>query len=289
MAYVDSEIAKRRSEGVMPTNTVSAIHASQPSSSTTAQQIASSKDTSIKTDPTLTRQPATIGKLQEIDLGDEARSINVQRTAKAQRVLNGEMLEDEGMKKVGNGKVRLGPDGKPWRGRKRRGSDDVKRDQLVEDILRENRRMFICHLTPRSPSRSRLLNLASLLVLPKLSLHQYINLTLLTLITLVIVEIYPQLPPNLPTTDPNAPNSLNDDDDTPADDRIAEAFRREFMDALSSQRQRKKVAQVSAAGGGRGSGAKDEEVLKGPKLGGSRNSRAAVRDALLKQAGTGRK
>jgi hypothetical protein len=269
MAYVDSEIAKRRSEGVMPTNTVSAIHASQPSSSTTAQQIASSKDTSIKTDPTLTRQPATIGKLQEIDLGDEARSINVQRTAKAQRVLNG--------------------DGKPWRGRKRRGSDDVKRDQLVEDILRENRRMFICHLTPRSPSRSRLLNLASLLVLPKLSLHQYINLTLLTLITLVIVEIYPQLPPNLPTTDPNAPNSLNDDDDTPADDRIAEAFRREFMDALSSQRQRKKVAQVSAAGGGRGSGAKDEEVLKGPKLGGSRNSRAAVRDALLKQAGTGRK
>ena len=35
--------------------------------------------------------------------------------------------------------MRLGRDGKPWRGRKRRGSDDVKRDKMVEDVLRENR------------------------------------------------------------------------------------------------------------------------------------------------------
>jgi hypothetical protein len=36
--------------------------------------------------------------------------------------------------------VRLGPDGKPWRERKRRGSEDIKRDKMIEDVL-ENRRM----------------------------------------------------------------------------------------------------------------------------------------------------
>lgn len=41
---------------------------------------------------------------------------------------------------TGPKKVRLGRDGKPWRGRKRRGSDDVKRDQLVEQFLHENKR-----------------------------------------------------------------------------------------------------------------------------------------------------
>jgi hypothetical protein len=35
--------------------------------------------------------------------------------------------------------VRLGKDGKPWRPRNRRGSDDIKRDQLVEQFLHENR------------------------------------------------------------------------------------------------------------------------------------------------------
>jgi hypothetical protein len=39
-------------------------------------------------------------------------------------------------------KQRLGPDGKPWRGRRRRGSDDIKRDQLVEEFLHENKREY---------------------------------------------------------------------------------------------------------------------------------------------------
>lgn len=37
-------------------------------------------------------------------------------------------------------KPRLGRDGKPWRGRNRRGSEDMKRDKLVEEFLHENRR-----------------------------------------------------------------------------------------------------------------------------------------------------
>lgn len=71
-------------------------------------------------------------------------------------------------------------------------------------------------------------------------------------------------------------------DDQAADDRIAEAFRKEFMDAVSA-RQRKKAAPAQAPGRGVG-GKKEEEILKGPKLGGSRSARAAMRETLLKNA-----
>jgi hypothetical protein len=60
-----------------------------------------------------------------------------------------------------------------------------------------------------------------------------------------------------------------------ADDRIAEQFRREFMDAMI-QRRRRRPAQTTKK-------AQDAEVLKGPKLGGSRNTRAAMREVLLKE------
>lgn len=93
-----------------------------------------------QSDKEVQRQPATLGKLMEIDLGDEARSRNVQRTEQARRRLDGEEVEDDEMKKKPQ-KIRLGPDGKPWRSRKkRRGSEDVKRDKMVEDVFRENRR-----------------------------------------------------------------------------------------------------------------------------------------------------
>lgn len=82
------------------------------------------------------------GKLQEVDLGEEVRARNENMTEQARRRLAGEAIEadDEGSRK----RVRIGKDGKPWRGRKRRGSDDVKRDQLVEELMRENRRKFPC-------------------------------------------------------------------------------------------------------------------------------------------------
>lgn len=87
-------------------------------------------------DVDIQRQPAALGKLLEIDLGDEARDRNVERTEQARRRMDGEVVEEEPAPK---GKVRLGRDGKPWRPRKRRGSEDIKRDKLVEDVLRENR------------------------------------------------------------------------------------------------------------------------------------------------------
>lgn len=76
------------------------------------------------------------------------------------------------------------------------------------------------------------------------------------------VEIYDEL-------EADAPN-----DDQAADDRIAEQFRREFMDAISSRRQRTGPATTTS----QAKGAKVEDKPKGPKLGGSRMARAAMRE-----------
>ena len=134
MAYIDSELAKRRAAEA---RTRSQFQIPLPATSSAAYSTKRTDD-QAKNEATSQRQPATLGKLQEIDLGDEARDRNVVQTERARRKLDGEEVEEEGEKKPV--KVRLGPDGKPWRGRKRRGSEDVKRDRLVEDVFRENRR-----------------------------------------------------------------------------------------------------------------------------------------------------
>jgi hypothetical protein len=82
------------------------------------------------------------------------------------------------------------------------------------------------------------------------------------------------------------PPAITTSGDGEADDQIAEAFRREFMDAVS-QRQRKKAVPVPPTRGP--GGKKEEEALKGPKLGGSRSARAAMREAQLKEMKAGRK
>lgn len=68
------------------------------------------------------------------------------------------------------------------------------------------------------------------------------------------------------------------DDDGAADDRIAEEFRKDFMNAMAARRQRRRKAPAQPP---RPGAKKDDDVLKGPKLGGSRNVRAAMRDKLL--------
>ncbi|KND95365.1 hypothetical protein TOPH_00182 [Tolypocladium ophioglossoides CBS 100239] len=114
---------------------------------------------------------------------------------------------------------------KPRRGRNRRGSDDIKRDQLVEQFLHENK-----------------------------------------------LDVY-----DVPSQS-TAPASATHGDDLTADDRMAEQFRQQYLDEMAQRRQRRRpppqpTRQQQPTG----------DVLKGPKLGGSRNQRAAVRDILLKQ------
>lgn len=141
---------------------------------------------------------------------------------------------------------RLGRDGKPWRPRKRRGSDDIKRDKLVEEFLSENRRE--CFSSAH---------------------HARMNLfTDMALLLLVGVYDVPEV---------SAPSPAADGE---ADERLAEEFRRQFLDDVARRRQqqqqrKKKPTQAAKPG--------SEDVLRGPKLGGSRNQRAAVRDILLKK------
>lgn len=92
-----------------------------------------------------------------------------------------------------------------------------------------------------------------------------------------------------PTPPPAASSADGLDEDGAADDRIAEEFRREFMDAMAERQQkRKKPANAPPPAKG-AKGAKEEDVLKGPKLGGSRNVRAAMRNLLLEKAKEGKK
>ncbi|KAF2457417.1 hypothetical protein BDY21DRAFT_25390 [Lineolata rhizophorae] len=153
----------------------------------------------------LQRQPAGLGKLHEVDLGPDSTLRNIARTAQATRKLqSGEAAEPE---------PKLGPDGKPWRNRKRRTSEDIRRDKLVEEVLKETR-----------------------------------------------LDIYDE---------PEAP--LDTNDDQAADDRIAEKFRRDFLDALSTRANRRHAAPKKKKDNNA------EQRPKGPKMGGSRSARAAMR------------
>ena len=195
MAYIDSELAKRQRQDQ-----------SSSTQSLNGQELSSN---GALLDAGLSRQPAAIGKLHEIDLGPDATLRNIALTEAAQRKLEGiEPDIDES-----TGKVRLRRDGKPWRPRKRRNSQDVKRDKIVEEVMRESK-----------------------------------------------LDIYDE------------PDEEVNNDDQAADDRIAEQFRRDYMDAVSSRQQKSAQAKKPAKG------KEVDDQPRGPKLGGSRSARAAMRE-----------
>ena len=197
MAYIDSELAKQN----LLKNTT-------PSLSINGQEL-SANGALLHTD--IQRQPAALGKLHEIDLGPDATLTNIARTEAAQRKLHG--IEPEIDAKTG--KVRLRRDGKPYGWRKRRNSEDIKRDKLVEEVMRESK-----------------------------------------------LEIYDE-----PDEEPK-----RGDGDQAADDRIAEQFRREFLDAVNS-RQQKAIPKAPQP-----KGKAVDDKPSGPKLGGSRSARAKMRE-----------
>lgn len=121
MAYIDSELAKINRE-----------NNATPSISLNGQEL-SPNGALLNTD--VQRQPASLGKLHEIDLGPDATLRNIARTEAAQRKLSG--MESEIDAKTG--KIRLRRDGKLYGWRKRRNSEDVRRDKLVEEVMRESK------------------------------------------------------------------------------------------------------------------------------------------------------
>lgn len=129
--YIESELARRHA----------ADKAAQESSESQQHPSSSIAAPGSGTDPTKHgERPTMQGRLQEVDLGDEVRMRNAAMTEQARRRLAGEAVMDDEEGGGARKRPRVGKDGKPWRGRKRRASDDVKRDQMVEALMRENRR-----------------------------------------------------------------------------------------------------------------------------------------------------
>ncbi|KAK3330344.1 hypothetical protein B0H66DRAFT_611804 [Apodospora peruviana] len=222
--YIESELARRKRLAA----------AVQQQDGNDEHGVGGASAVALRFDPTLPAAGVPVesqrvlqGRLMEIDLGEEARARTAAATERARRRLQGQNVEEE--EESGDAqpkKVRLGPDGKPWRSRNRRDSDAIQRDQLVEEFLSENR-----------------------------------------------LDVY-----DLPSEEPVIAGDLGEDEEA-ADDRIAEEFRQQFMDAMSQRHRRRRPA-INAKPATK---VQHDEYLKGPKLGGSRNARAAMRDKLLKE------
>lgn len=128
--YVETELAKRRQNNL-------------PTASTNLTSVSTPPRPGPATVPP--RQPASLGKIHEIDLGPTLSQQNAERTEMAIRRARGEPVPpapEPTVKRVK--KVRLGRDGKPRRprGPKPRSSEEVEREKAVEQILRENKRMY---------------------------------------------------------------------------------------------------------------------------------------------------
>lgn len=139
MAYIDSELVKRRQGTSKPSST-----------SQNQNDLDELSENGGLIDAGLNRQPAALGKLHEIDLGPDATLRNIARTEAAKRRLEGGGADVDEW----TGKVRLRRDGKPYR-RKRRNSDDMKRDKLVEEVMRESRREPPPQIPSTPPPRLR--------------------------------------------------------------------------------------------------------------------------------------
>ena len=130
MAYIDSEMAKRYRHSPLPENEEKqpvSQHSEKPTAPGQAQAQAQSE-----------REPASLGKLHEIDLGQEAKLRNIERTEAATRGFgSGESQTDRDRPGPGPGPAE--DSGKSRRNR-RRTSADIERDRLVEEVLRESKR-----------------------------------------------------------------------------------------------------------------------------------------------------
>ncbi|RPA95879.1 hypothetical protein L873DRAFT_1564209, partial [Choiromyces venosus 120613-1] len=223
MAYIESEMSKRRGE--RGGGDGGGGNAGTGGNNGTGQE---STRSAYWTPVVPEGRGATLGKLHEVDLGEEAKKRNIARTQEATRRLQGaDEIQDSSSTapatSSSSAATTTNPNQKKIKNRRRRNSQDVQRDKLVEEVLKESR-----------------------------------------------LEMY---------TDPDPPEEQRGESEGAADDRIAEKFRREFLDALMSRRRRR---------GGDNKKKRDENKKpRGPKLGGSRQARAAMRESQNAAAGAG--
>ncbi|KAI5804511.1 hypothetical protein EDC01DRAFT_725977 [Geopyxis carbonaria] len=208
MAYVESRMSTRRQDpGASPVADSSGAGAGAGGEGGDAAP-ASKSSYWAPTRPEA--RGATLGKLHEVDLGEEAKQRNIALTAAALGPPTSTTTSTPTADTQNGGGRRR---------HNRRTSQDVERDRLVEEVLRETR-----------------------------------------------LDLYTEEPP-----------SEGDDGEGAADDKIAEKFRREFIDAIISKR-RRKGGEVRGGAGTKGGKKEDKKRPKGPKLGGSRMARAQMRE-----------
>lgn len=118
MEYIESELARRQNRTQANNETSAASRLNQPDANDSFSNAFSK------------REPATLGKLHEIDLGQETKLQNIARTEEATRRMAGESSDA------------VESNGKSWRNR-RRNSEDIERDRLVEEVLRESKRELL--------------------------------------------------------------------------------------------------------------------------------------------------
>ncbi|KAF8536437.1 hepatocellular carcinoma-associated antigen 59-domain-containing protein [Trichophaea hybrida] len=203
MAYVESEMSKRRGEVPSATNSAtSSTNTATTAAAATPEVVATEGKSSYWAPTRPEARGATLGKLHEVDLGEEAKQRNIALTAQA---LSGNVESQQSTM-----------DDKHRRNRRRRNSQDIERDRLVEEVLKETR-----------------------------------------------LDLYPE--------DVDMEEDM--DEQGAADDKIAEKFRKEFLDAILSKRRRRGADPKAKA-----SKKEDKKRPKGPKLGGSRMARAQMRE-----------
>ncbi|KIW15952.1 hypothetical protein PV08_06002 [Exophiala spinifera] len=239
IAYIDSELAKRRNlagpsfNGPQP----------QPHEDTRPTSVTTSGISATTNTIPLTGRPSA-RQLAEVDLGSSAHDRNLARTQAAleRAKLGLPPVEDE-PKPPKPRKPRLGRDGKPYRPRprKRRNSEDLARDALVEQLMRENK-LDLYDATELLRQRER---------------------------------------------EAAAENGDEHSGESDADERMAEQFRQDFMDAMHERRQRARATtQAKAKAKAKGSGATES---RGPKLGGSRSARAKMAQLQQQSQTSGKK
>ncbi|KIW45181.1 uncharacterized protein PV06_03584 [Exophiala oligosperma] len=241
IAYIDSEMAKRRNlAGATAAPTMNDTPQAQSHEDFTKPKPVSASDKNPVATPqqtvSLSGRPAA-RQLAEVDLGSSVHDGNLARTQAAleRAKLGLPPVEDE-IKPPKPRKPRLGRDGKPFRPRprKRRNSEDLARDALVEQLMRENKLdIYAANELVRERERQA-----------------------------------------------GGAESGGDDHhsgESDADERMAEQFRQDFMDAMAERRQRARAKAQSKST----SGAPTES--RGPKLGGSRSARAKMHQQQQQQ------
>ncbi|KAF2876602.1 hypothetical protein BDV95DRAFT_664731 [Massariosphaeria phaeospora] len=226
--YVEARMAERNHRlygWPIPKQPGIAVHPLEPSTAVMTHVIDRLEDLSANMGQDHSdRLAAGMGKLQEVDLGPDATTKNIQRTEAARRQLEGrDAVQIDETDPGGTSRT-----GKRRRPQKRRNSEDMRRDQMVEAVLREAKCMLFFEG------------------------KMIVGLTR-------IVDYFEDTAPAA---------SLAPNEET-TEEAMVEKFRQDFLESMESRQQRKPAPPLGAKG--------VKEQPKGPKLGGSRSIRAAMR------------